>query len=115
MWLPVELPIDLKDAGVPVESPEPGLAWSAAAALAIVEALLHTTVAIVSCEVFRSDRVGLVPIYEGWSIERRMGETASDFAARSRTVARDRIEARMRSGPETPFFAMTFSGQQDAA
>jgi hypothetical protein len=72
-------------------------------------------VAILSCEVFRSDRVGLVPLYAGWSVERQMGEAASDFATRSRKVAKDKIEAQTRSSEGACFFAMAFSGQQDAA
>ena len=113
MWLPVELPLDLREAGIPLESSESGLAWSSGVALAIVDALRNSTVAIVSCGVFRSDRVGLVPLYTGWSVERHMDEAASDFAARSRKVAKEKIEAQTRSGAQ--FFAMAFSGQQDAA
>ena len=115
MWLPVELPPDLKEAGVPIESAEAGLAWSAGVALEIVDALRNSTVAIVAGEVFRSDRVGVVPLYVGWSVERRLGETASDLAARSRQVARDEIEAHTRAGTGDELFAMTFSSQQDAA
>ena len=115
MWLPVELPLDLKEAGIPVGSPGSGLAWSAGVALAIVDALRNSTVAVLSCEVFRSDRVGLVPLYAGWSVERQMGEAASDFATRSRKVAKDKIEAQTRSSDAECFFAMAFSSQQDAA
>jgi hypothetical protein len=72
-------------------------------------------VAIVSCEVFRSDRVGLVPLYAGWAVERQMGEAASDFATRSRKVAKDKIEAQAQSSDGARFFAMALSSQQDAA
>jgi hypothetical protein len=115
MWLPVELPLDLQQAGVPVESSGTGLAWSSGVAKAIVEALSSSTVAIVAGEIFRSDRVGLVPLYSGWVVERHPGELATDFAARSRQVARMKIDAQAQAGTGSEFYAFTFSSQQDAA
>jgi hypothetical protein len=101
MWLPVELPLDLQQAGVPVESSGTGLAWSSGVAKAIVEALSSSTVAIVAGEIFRSDR--------------HPGELATDFAARSRQVARMKIDAQAQAGTGSEFYAFTFSSQQDAA
>jgi hypothetical protein len=115
MWLPVELPLDLQQAGVPIEAIDGELAWSANAARAVVEALRNTTVAIVSGEILRAEPVGLVPTYNGWAVERNVGETASEYAARSRQIALERIGAESASETGREFYALRFSSQQDAA
>src|SRR5262245_7201761 len=111
MWLPVELPPDLRVAGVQIQASECDIAWSAMADRPVVKALRDSTVAIVSVEILRAEPIGLVPAYKGWAVERNAGESATEYAARSRQVALAQIDAASASGRGQEFYAFRFSSQ----
>ena len=93
MELPMEIPRELAEIAVPVEVAGPGEsypAWSREDALAVVECLRGTKVAIEGGEVFRTDRLGLRTAIEIWDCERIAAETATDYAERSRDMAQGR-------------------------
>ena len=118
MELPMEIPRELAEIAVPVEVAGPGEsypAWSREDALAVVECLRGTKVAIEGGEVFRTDRLGLRTAIEIWDCERIAAETATDYAERSRDMARGRIEATPAAESGDLLYALTFSDQQEAA
>jgi len=67
--------------------PDGSVAWSAAQCVEVVKALRSTKVAIHGGEFFHSEPIGLVPTYEGWNCTKAHGESATDFAVRSREMA----------------------------
>ena len=118
MMIPEEVPIELADRAVPLEAPGPGqhtAAWARDDALAVIASLRGTKVAIEGGEVYRTDRLGLRPAIGVWSCDRLAGETATDYAERSRNLACGRIEATQETGASELLYAFVFSDQQDAA
>ncbi len=113
--IPIELPENLVKSGIPVGVETDHLAWNAIDAMSVLKSLRGTKIAIPSGEIYRSEHWGLVPVYEGWSCDRVSGETATDYAERTRAKAGHIIETRGDLRANTDFFAFRFSGQQDAA
>ena len=66
-------------------------AWSLDEALAFLDKLKGTPVAIRGGEFLRSGASGMTPVLPGWSCARDAGETAADYAMRSRELAEDEI------------------------
>ncbi len=67
--------------------PDGSFAWSRMQCLDILRSLDTTKVAVEGGEFFGVEPIGLVPAYDGWTCERASGETATDYAVRSRSVA----------------------------
>ena len=80
--------------------------------LKLFKDLESTKTAIVSGEFFRSETIGLVPAYDGWVCERAPGETAVDYALRSRELALAKINDSDSSGSHV---VLTIIDQLDAA
>jgi hypothetical protein len=113
--IPEELPENLVKSGIPPGAEMDLLAWNAVDAVSVLEALRGTKIAVPSGDIYRSEYWGLVPIYEGWSCDRVSGETAADYAERSRAQAEGVIERPGDLQANRNFYAFHFSGQQDAA
>ena len=92
--------------------PDGSLAWSVDQCLEILSAMETTTIAVLGGEFYRDELIGLVPAYTGWSCEPAPGETASDFALRSRELARHRVRE---GSHEAQYVVLRMSYQQDAA
>ena len=75
-----------EDVGQGVPMPDGTVAWSASQCVEVVKALRSTKVAVHGGEFFHSEPIGLVPTYEGWNCTRAYGESATDFAVRSREM-----------------------------
>jgi Immunity protein 40 len=75
-----------------IARPDGSFAWSRMQCLDILRSLDATKVAVAGGEFFRGEPIGLVPAYDGWTCERAAGETATDYAVRSRSVATYQIE-----------------------
>jgi hypothetical protein len=87
MTLPVEIPNGLQARGKPLSGVDRGLiAWDRAAALAVLESLDGTLVAVLYGEVLREIGDGHLPV-DDWYCHALGKETATEFAARTRRVA----------------------------
>ena len=113
MNFPPELPEGLKTLAV-FTSGTGMPAWSGKDALAVLDALSGTGIAIQDGEVYRLQVDGLVSAHEGWTCQHAEGEPATDYAERSRAMARRFVEGRSPDGDDL-FFLFRFSRQQDAA
>jgi hypothetical protein len=83
--IPVELPDELRAAGLPIEEGgDVNLAWDKTSALAALEAVRNSKIAVLSVDVYKLEAWGPIPTEESWSCRRLSGETASEFAERSR-------------------------------
>jgi hypothetical protein len=112
--IPEEVPQELVALGIPLhDADDEEIAWPREPAVEIIHSLEGSKVAVISVEIYRSQAWGLVPTDENWCCETLPGETATDFAHRSRTAALAYIEAREEN--EQEFYALEFSDQQLAA
>ena len=112
--IPVEVPQELITQGIPLHAEDDGeIAWPRQPALSIVHSLEGSKIAVVSVEIYRSQVWGMVPTDENWCCDNLPGETATDFARRSRTAALAYIESRDEN--EQEIYALEFSDQQSAA
>ena len=92
--------------------PDGSFAWSSSQCLEILKTLESTKVAVIEGEFFETQPIGLVPAYTGWSCERWGGETATDYAARSRDLAADHVQMEEHAEMHV---VLTFSDQNEAA
>lgn len=101
-----------RDAQHGIALPDGSFAWSNLQCLQIIKSLDSTKVAVVEGEFFRAEPIGLVPAYAGWTCERAPGETATEYAERSRELA----ACKVRHGAESDVHVvLRLSDQQDAA
>ena len=99
--------------GIP--TPDGLLAWSRSQCLVFLRRLGSTKVAVLSGEFLRIDPIdpiGLVPTKESWICARVPGETASEFASRSRELAKHKIDD---ESNDELLVVLDFSNQQNAA
>jgi hypothetical protein len=116
MTIPFDVPERLKTCGIPVTpDSEDNLAWKADDALAVVETVDSTKIAIIEINVYREEAWGFVPTDDNWSCDRMLGETASEFAGRTHECAREFIRNDREDRSEEGFYELIFSDQQDAA
>lgn len=111
--LPIEVPPDLARDAVLLESMVDSEAgWTIDGALQVLDSLDRTWVAICGVQGYASSAMGLMPSPHNWSCEPLSGETASEFARRSRSGAAEYI----RSLPtdEVALVGLEFQGE-DAA
>ena len=80
-----------RDAQQGIDLPDGSCAWSTIQCLQILRAMGSTKIVVLGGEFFRTEPIGLVPAYDGWSCERAPGENATDFALRSRALATDQV------------------------
>lgn len=83
-------------------------AWRREDALAVLDCLDGTPVIVLGSDVYRIDGEHPVPAYDNWSCEPLPGESAADYAGRSRERAREYIHAYPRKGD--PWFALVATG-----
>ncbi len=115
MKLPDAIPKGLRQAALTLPEFDFGeAAWPKTEALAVVESLKGTTVAVSDVVVYRSAPGGLVPSGAAMSTARLPSEGDADFALRSRVAATKFIVG---SGPsdDDAWFALTFPMWKDAA
>lgn len=117
MNLPLEIPKNLRNTAISLEELEiHDPAWSFSEALAVVQALDGSKVAILGGVLLVQEKFGIIPTQENWCCDRVKGELATDFARRSREAAREFIESfRTDLRRDRMVFVLLFSGQQDAA
>jgi len=119
MDLPLEIPEELRAAGIPVdpESDNDEIAWQHEDALRVLDSLRGTKVAVLEVFVYvpQPDGDTLLSANTGWACEPALGETASDFAVRSHEGAIAYMESLAKSGTDEAFYSMLFSEQDDAA
>ena len=99
----IELPDDASDVW----------AWPKEAALALLDGLAGTKIAVLGFGVYHVDAEGPVETGMRWAFERLPFEPAADYAERSRSAARDAILGRPDLAPE--LYALDLSDQQGAA
>ena len=76
-----------------IPAPSGSLGWSKSQCLEILERLKSTKIAVLSGECLRMEPIiGLIPAHDGWTCMRAPGETAVDYASRSRELARHKID-----------------------
>jgi hypothetical protein len=116
MRLPDAIPSKLRFVAISLKDLGLGeVAWRARDALAVIESLRGTPVAITGADLYRVEAWGIAPLTEGWHCDRLRGEMASQYAERSRGLAAECIADReARSGQEV-VYALLFTLQQDAA
>jgi len=112
---PDEVPEHLLALAVPLDEDGEEYVWAPAEALALIESLRGTRVAIEGGDVYRREAWGFVPTYESWSCERLPGEGSLDYARRSRDVALTTIETWVEDHAGDTFYLMRLTDQQDAA
>lgn len=96
--------------GVPL--PDGSFAWSRLQVLSILEELGTSKVAVNAGEFFRTDPLGMVPAFEGWECRHISGESAIDYALRSRELARGKVN----QDEHSEFLVvLEFTDQQTAA
>ncbi len=116
MPIPFDIPDRLKTCGIPVTPDSDNeLAWKADDALAVIDAVESTKIAIVEINLYREEAWGFVPTDDNWSCDRMLGETASEFAGRTHECAREFIRSDVQDRSEEVFYELIFSDQQDAA
>jgi hypothetical protein len=101
-----------QDAQCGIALPDGSCAWSRLQCLQIIESLDSTKVAVVEGEFFRAEPLGLVPAFAGWSCERAPGETATEYAERSRELAAGKVRHATESDVHV---VLRLSDQQEAA
>jgi hypothetical protein len=116
MSLPREIPPELLDRAleVPDLARDEG-AWTREDALAVVESLGGTTVAIEAVSVCEIAPVVHRPPVPGWAVGRLRGEASADYARRSRAGASRFIASYAPAGFEEVAFILEFSTQDEAA
>src|SRR5262245_40853886 len=115
MKLPAEIPKRLRDSAFSLPELEDGEgAWSKADAIAVIEALRGTTVAISDVVVFRTAPWGYAPSEVNLTTERIPTESDTDYAARSRSAASDFVRGHDTEDDDA-LFALTFPLWKDAA
>ena len=115
-----ELPAELLQAAY-VSGPE--RAWPGAEAIQVIGSLAGLNLAVVGVEVWLPTEPGPTipaPFFYAWSVERRAGETQTQYAARSRREATQYIadfewdrKDKAHSDRE-PFFNLTIEESNDA-
>jgi hypothetical protein len=114
MTLPAAIPKKLRAIAIELPGLEEGeAAWGPQDALAVIESLRGTAVAIARVLPFGQAPGGYAPASDVWFAERRHGESDPDYAARSQEGAKAFIEER----PEQTgvLFALSFPMWKDAA
>ena len=115
MKLPEQIPRRLRQMALVL--PEFGdgeAAWSKDDAIAVIESLKGTTVAVSDVVLFKRVPWGYAPSESSLSIDRLPTEADADYAARSRSGAADFIRDGQKVGDDT-MFALTFPLWKDAA
>jgi len=109
----IDLPPEVVEAAgdTGIELPDGSLAWSPTQCVQLIDSLHGTKIAIPEAELYRSRAIGLVPLYQGWNCERTPGETATDYALRSRDLALARVTTLV----DEIFVVLHFDDQRDAA
>ena len=92
--------------------PDGSFAWSRLQTLSILEELGASKIAVIAGEFFRVESVGIVPAFDGWECARISGESAADYALRSRELARWKVN--LEEYAEC-LVVLDFSDQQSAA
>lgn len=115
MILPIEIPTELQRAARPMTGPDAGLVgWSRPDARALLTILDSTRVAIARGEVYRTVADDPVPI-DDWDCRRVAREDANAYAARSRAVARSRVQQHLDEYSGAVLFVFMFDDQRTAA
>lgn len=114
--IPEEVPEELRSLAVFVDGPDfSHLAWPREDAMAVIESLKSTTVAISGGDVIRSEAWGFVPAGDYWLCDRIQGEDRFSYARRSHDRALGYIEDYEEGPTANLLFALTFDTQQHAA
>ncbi len=113
--LPVQIPSRLRKLALflPETEEEEG-AWLRDDALAVIESLRGTTLAVSDIVVFGRAPGGYVPLDQECSIPRLLNEPDTDYAQRSRFIAADFIR-QTKVESDQVLFAMSFTIWKDAA
>jgi len=90
-------------------------AWDREQVVALCERLHGTRVAVLGGAVYVEQPWGFAATGAGWECERLPGESAPDYAVRSRVVAREFVGTHSPPLGRTALFALFLSDQQDAA
>jgi hypothetical protein len=113
--LPAEIPDHLRGLAVPLDDEESAFVWAPADALAVIESLRSTRIALPSGEIYRREPWGFVQTYDDWTCEPAMAEGPLAYAQRTREVATQAIELHGEDSPGDVCFLLEFSDQEDAA
>lgn len=112
--LPSEIPESLRADAIPLDDQaECDAAWPRDQALAVLSSLDGSTVAVLLAHVYAPTPTGLLPTRDYSRCGPLPGESATEFARRSRAAARDFLEGR--DDDPDALIAMSFSMQDDAA
>jgi len=115
MKLPEQIPKSLREMAVVLPDFEEGEgAWAKDDALAVIDGLKGTTVAISDVVMWTKALWGYAPSDLALSIERLPNEADADYAGRSRAAAGGFIR-QSESSEVAPLFALTFPILKDAA
>lgn len=115
MEIPSEIPFDLVAEAVEVGPAGAGeVGWCRKDALAVLHKLDDTKVSIGEGEVYEPAPGGFV-VADNWHCAHIRGETATEYANRSRADACGFIEGYEERDEQSAIFVMLFSDQQDAA
>lgn len=113
--LPEQIPHNLRKLALFLPGMEEGEgAWPQGEALAVVDSLRGTTLAVSEVVVFESAPGGYVPLDRELSISRLPDEPDTDYARRSRSAAAEFIRT-CAVDPGQALFAMTFQTWKEAA
>ncbi len=113
--LPVQIPSRLRKLALFLPETEEGEGvWLRDDALAVIESLKGTTLAVSDIVVFGCAPWGYVPLDQKCSIPRLPNEPDTDYAQRSRLIAADFIR-RVKVESDQALFAMSFTIWKDAA
>ena len=115
MTLPRQIPRRLRSNSVSFADMTEGQgAWSRVDAVAVLESLAGTTLAVSNVDVFEPAPWGYVPSNAAWSGSRLPGEADPDYASRTRAAALAFIRAQDRADP-VALFVLEFPIWKDAA
>ena len=115
MKLPEQIPKRLRSMALPLAQLDYGEgAWSKSDAMAVIESLKSTTVAVSDVVVFNYAPWGYAPSDVAISIVRLAKEADADYAARSRLIAKEFVQ-NFEPILDDTLFALTFPLWKNAA
>lgn len=113
--LPPEIPPRFEQLALHIpDASHDELGWTKADAVAVIESLRGTKVAVAGGEVFKVNEWSQVRI-DDWRCERKLDESASDFASRSQDVALTYFPRYQSDAVGSPVYVLWFEPQRAAA
>ena len=112
--IPREIPLALRSlAIIPAEAAEHEAAWTPRDALAVLEVLEYSRVAVTSAQAYKLLGQAIIPIEGAWDFPPTTGETESSRARKSRAGAA--VFVRKLDSQGVDYVSLEFSYQDEAA